>query len=131
MQILGRPLVRVLLATGMSVVLGAVSATSALAQDPARTERTNGRVVSYDKSKGTLTIREKGKEISFHVTAEGPVLSRTSVTQNARPAKLDDIQPNAVVVVYWRPNASHPEQKDARKIDMPNIPKDLEQDEGE
>ncbi len=118
------------LAAALLAVAVAFSAAPASAEE-AKTERSNGRVVSYDKDKATLTIKDKGKETSFHVTAEGSVLTRTTVTKNARPAKLDDLQPNAAVVVYWRPNASNAEQKDARKIDMPNIPEGMEPEDGE
>ena len=130
MQIWSRRCARGAFAAALAAVLAAFAVAPASAEE-AKTERSNGRVVSYDKDKATLTIKDKGKEIAFHVTAEGSVLTRTTVTQNARPAKLDDIKPNAVVVVYWRQNASNPDQKDARKIDMPNIPEGMEPEEGE
>ncbi len=130
MQIWSRRCARGAFAAALAAVLAAFAVAPASAEE-AKTERSNGRVVSYDKDKATLTIKDKGKEMSFHVTAEGSVLTRTTVTQNARPAKLDDIKPNAVVVVYWRQNASNPDQKDARKIDMPNIPEGMEPEEGE
>ena len=130
MQIWSRRCARGAFAAALAAVLAAFPVAPASAEE-AKTERSNGRVVSYDKDKATLTIKDKGKEMSFHVTAEGSVLTRTTVTQNARPAKLDDIKPNAVVVVYWRQNASNPDQKDARKIDMPNIPEGMEPEEGE
>ena len=130
MQIWSRRCARGDFAAALAAVLAAFAVAPASAEE-AKTERSNGRVVSYDKDKATLTIKDKGKEMSFHVTAEGSVLTRTTVTQNARPAKLDDIKPNAVVVVYWRQNASNPDQKDARKIDMPNIPEGMEPEEGE
>ena len=130
MQIWSRRCARGAFAAALAAVLAAFAVAPASAEE-AKTERSNGRVVSYDNDKATLTIKDKGKEMSFHVTAEGSVLTRTTVTQNARPAKLDDIKPNAVVVVYWRQNASNPDQKDARKIDMPNIPEGMEPEEGE
>ena len=130
MQIWSRRCARGAFAAALAAVLAAFAVAPASAEE-SKTERSSGRVVSYDKDKATLTIKDKGKEMSFHVTAEGSVLTRTTVTQNARPAKLDDIKPNAVVVVYWRQNASNPDQKDARKIDMPNIPEGMEPEEGE
>lgn len=130
MQIWSRRCARGALVAALVAVVAAFAVAPASAEE-AKTERSNGRVVSYDKDKATLTIKDKGKETTFHVTAEGSVLTRTTVTQNARPAKLDDIKPNAVVVVYWRPNASNPDQKDARKIDMPNVPEGMEPDEDE
>jgi hypothetical protein len=131
MQILSRRLAGGIVAAALVAFVASLAALPASAEEAAKTERANGRVVSYDKDKATLVIKDKGKETAFHVTAEGSVLTRTTVTQNARPAKLDDLKPNAVVVVYWRPNASNAEQKDARKIDMPNIPEGLEPEEGE
>jgi hypothetical protein len=131
MQIWTRRSARGVFAAALVSFLAAFAAAPATAEEAAKTERANGRVVSYDKDKATLTIKDKGKELAFHVTAEGSVLTRTTVTQNARPAKLDDLKPNAVVVVYWRQNASNADQKDARKIDMPNIPEGLEPEEGE
>lgn len=131
MQIWSRRFARVVLGVALMSVLALVAVAPASAQEAAKTERSNGRVVSYDKDKALLTLKDKGKEESFHVTAEGSVLTRTTVTKNARPAKLDDLKPNAVVVVYWRQNAANPQQKDARKIDMPNIPEGMEPEEGE
>jgi hypothetical protein len=131
MQIWSRRSARGVLAAALVGVLASLAGATASAEEAAKTERSNGRVVSYDKDKATLTIKDKGKEETFHVTAEGSVLTRTTVTMNARPAKLDDLKPNAVVVVYWRQNATTPDQKDARKIDMPNIPEGLESEDGE
>jgi hypothetical protein len=130
MQIWNRRGARGALAAALVAVLAAFAVAPASAEE-AKTERSNGRVVSYDKDKATLIIKDKGKETTFHVTAEGSVLTRTTVTQNARPAKLDDLKPNAVVVVYWRQNAGNAEQKDARKIDMPNVPEGMEPEDGE
>lgn len=131
MQFSSRRSARGLFAAALVGGLASLTSAPALAEDAAKTERSNGRVVAYDKDKATLTIKDKGKESTFHVTAEGSVLTRTTVTSNARPAKVDDLKPNAVVVVYWRANATNPEQKDARKIDMPNIPEGMEPEEGE
>ncbi len=118
-------------AMAAALALAVFAAGPALAQDKGKTERSNGRVVSYDKGSATLVIKDKGKETSFKVTAEGSVLTRTTVTMNARPAKLDDLKAGQVVVVYWRPNDANAEQKDARKIDIPSIPEGMEPEEGE
>ena len=135
MQIWSRSSVRGALARGalaaaLAAVVAVLAATPASAQDKAKTERSNGRVVKYDAAAATVTIKDKGKETTFNVKAEGSVLTRTTVTQNARPAKLDDLKPGQVVVVYWRPNEANAEQKDARKIDIPNIPEGMEPEEG-
>jgi len=130
MQIWSRRCARGAFAAALVALVAAFAVAPASAEET-KTERSNGRVVAYDKDKATLTIKDKGKETTFHVTAEGSVLTRTTVTQNARPAKLDDIKPNAIAVVYWRQNAGNAEQKDARKIDLPNVPEDLQNDESE
>lgn len=132
MRIRGRRLAVAFLASALAGLFATVSfAPDALAQAKAKTERANGRVVSYDKEKGTLTIKDKGKETTFNVKAEGSVLTRTTVTMNAKPASLDDLQPKQVVVVYWRPNEADASQKDARKIDIPNIPEGMEPEDDE
>jgi len=109
--------------------LGVAFALPAPAEEKAKTERSSGRIVKYDAKASTVTLKDKGKEILFHVTQEGSVLTRTTVTLNARPAKLDDIKAGAPAFIYWRPNASDPTRKDARKIDLPNVPKELQEDE--
>jgi len=101
-------------------------APDALAQAKAKTERANGKVVAYDAEARTLTIKDKGRETTFNVKPEGSVLTRTTVTLNSKPSSVDELKPDRVVVVYWRANATDPEQKDARKIDIPNIPEGLE-----
>ena len=131
MQIWSRRSARGVFAAALVAIVAVFASAPASAQGETKTERSNGRVVSYDKAGGKLTIKDKGKETTFNVTAEGSVLTRTTVTLNARPAKLDDLKPNAVVVVYWRPNAAHADQKDARKIDVPTFPEGLEPEEGE
>lgn len=115
----------------LTAFVAVLAAAPAGAQEKAKTERSNGRVVKYDAAAATLTIKDKGKESTFNVKAEGSVLTRTTVTQNARPAKLDDLKPGQVVVVYWRPNDANADQKDARKIDIPNIPEGMEPEDDE
>jgi hypothetical protein len=128
MQLSSRRSARGVLAAALVAVVAAFAAAPASAEG-SKTERSNGRLVSYDKEKSTVTIKDKGKETTFTVKAEGSVLTRTTVTANARPAKLDDLKPGSPVIVYWRANDANPDQKDARKIDMPKIPEGLEDDE--
>lgn len=118
-------------ATLAVTVLLAGAPTAAFAQAQAKTERSNGKLVKYEKEAGTITVKEKGKDLVFHVTAEGSVLTRTTVTMNAKPAKLDDLKPGAPVVVYWKKNAQDATRRDARKIDMPKLPPELEENYGE
>ncbi len=109
--------------------IAAGSPPSAQAADAVKTERANGRVQKYDAAAGTVTIKDKGKETVFKVKAEGSVLTRTTVTVNARPAKLDDLKVGNPVVVYWKPDEADANAKFARKIDMPNVPKEMLEDE--
>lgn len=108
--------------------LAAGLAPAALAEEKAKTERSNGRLEKYDKAASTITIKDKGKQETFTVKAEGTVLTRTTVTVNARPGKLDDLKEGSPVIVYWKAEG---DGKFARKIDMPNVPKELlDEEEG-
>jgi hypothetical protein len=107
----------------------AAAAPTAWAEDKAKTERTAGKFVKWDKEGGTVTVKEKGKDIVFAVVAEGSVLTRTTVTVKAKPAKLDDLKEGQIVVVYWKPGAA--DKKDARKIDAVSLPEGTEEEEGE
>ncbi|HVP30570.1 MAG TPA: hypothetical protein VMW35_15550 [Myxococcota bacterium] len=118
--------------TAMALALGWLAAglapTAAVADEKVKTERSNGRLEKYDKAAQTITIKDKGKEMVFNVKAEGSVLTRTTVTVNAKPGKLDDLKVGNPVVVYWKADG---DTKFARKIDMPNVPKELlEEEEG-
>jgi hypothetical protein len=111
--------------------ISAGNAPPAYAADGAKTERANGRLEKYDAAAGTLSIKDKGKVTEFKVKAEGSVLTRTTVTVNARPAKLDDLKVGNPVIVYWKPDEADANAKFARKIDMPNVPKELlDEEEG-
>jgi hypothetical protein len=107
----------------------AAVAPTAWAEDKAKTERTAGKFLKWDKEGGTISIKEKGKEIVFAVVAEGSVLTRTTVTVKAKPAKLDDLKEGQILVVYWKPGAG--DKKDARKIDAVSLPDGVEEEEGE
>jgi hypothetical protein len=111
------------------MVGGATSAASA--DEKAKTERTAGKFVKWDKAAGTVLVKEKGKDVLFDVVAEGSVLTRTTVTVKAKPAKLDDLKEGQIVVVYWKPGASDPNKKDARKIDAVSLPEGTQAEEGE
>ena len=111
------------------IVGGIVSTASA--DEKTKTERTAGKFVKWDKEAGTVLVKEKGKDVLFNVVAEGSVLVRTTVTVKAKPAKLDDLKEGQIVVVYWKPVASDPNKKDARKIDAGSLPEGQEAEEGE
>ena len=87
--------------------------------------------MKWDKDAGTVLVKEKGKDVLFSVVAEGSVLTRTTVTVKAKPAKLDDLKEGQIVVVYWKPVATDPSKKDARKIDAVSLPEGTEAEEGE
>ncbi len=107
----------------------AAAAPTARADEKAKTERTSGKFVKWDKEGGTVSIKEKGKDVVFAVVAEGSVLTRTTVTVKAKPAKLDDLKEGQIVVVYWKPGVG--DKKDARKIDAVSLPEGTEEEEGE
>jgi hypothetical protein len=111
------------------IVGGVVSTASA--DDKAKTERTAGKFVKWDKDAGTVLVKEKGKDVLFSVVAEGSVLTRTTVTVKAKPAKLDDLKEGQVVVVYWKPVVTDPSKKDARKIDAVSFSEGTQPEEGE
>jgi len=83
-----------------------------------------------------VTIKVKGKDTVFQVKAEGTVLTRTTVSMNATPGKLDELPARAPVIVYWLPcddKGAQCKEKDerlkyARKIDAPKIPKEFMDD---
>ena len=111
-------------------IVGGVVATAS-ADEKAKTERTAGKFVKWDKDAATVLVKEKGKDVLFSVVAEGSVLARTTVTVKAKPAKLDDLKEGQIVVVYWKPVATDPNKKDARKIDAVSLPEGAEPQEGE
>jgi len=125
MQIAFHRSVAALAAAAFALLLGA-AATTAHAEDKIKTERANGRIVKYDAAASTLTLRDKGKDIVFHVTAEGSVLVRTTVTMNAKPAKLDELKEGMIAIVYYKADPADPNKKLARKIDIPHIPEGME-----
>ncbi|HME69654.1 MAG TPA: hypothetical protein VKM54_07275 [Myxococcota bacterium] len=111
-------------------IVGSVVSTAS-ADEAVKTERTAGKFVKWDKDAGTVLVKEKGKDVLFSVIAEGSVLTRTTVTVKAKPAKLDDLKEGQIVVVYWKPGASDPNKKDARKIDAVSLPEGTQAEEGE
>ncbi len=130
MQIAFHRSVAALAAAAFALLLG-VAATTAHAEEKIKTERANGRIVKYDAAASTLTLKDKGKDIVFHVTAEGSVLVRTTVTMNAKPAKLDEIKEGMYAVVYYKQDPADPNKKLARKIDIPHFSEGMEPEEGE
>lgn len=93
-----------------------------------KTERTNGRLVSADAAAKTIVVKEKGKEQSYAVTPEGSVLTRTTVTMNGKAARFAELKPGMLVIVYWKPDATDASKRYARKIDVPRIPREFQED---
>lgn len=90
-----------------------------------KTKKAEGKLVKYDAAGSTIVVKEKGKEKTFAVKAEGSVLTRTTVTMNAKPAKLTDLPEGAPVIVYWIRDEDDPKKRFARKIDAPKVPEEL------
>jgi hypothetical protein len=98
------------------------------AADDLKSERSNGKFVSYAAAAQTILVKEGGKEQPYRVEAEGSVLTRTTVTMNGKVAKFDDVKPGMVVIVYWKPDPADATKRNARKVDVPKIPKELQED---
>ncbi len=114
-----------LVAVALALVVAAAVTTSAQAEPTGKTNKSQGKLVAYDAEAQTITVKEKGKERTYQVKAEGSVLTRTTVTMNARPAKLPDLPPGAPVIVYWKADSVDKKARFARKIDAPKIPEEL------
>lgn len=110
------------------VLIALLAAGSASAEPRGETRQTNGKLVAYDAAAQTITVKEKGREQVYEVKAEGSVLTRTTVTMNASPAKMADLQPGMIVIVYWKPDAADADRRVARKIDVPRIPREFQED---
>lgn len=90
-----------------------------------KTKKAEGKLVRYDADASTIVVKQRGKEVTYAVKAEGSVLTRTTVTINAQPAKLVDLPEGAPVIVYWIRDEDDPKKKFARKIDAPKVPDEL------
>ena len=87
------------------------------------------RLVAFDTEAGTMTVKEKGKNVVYKVKFEGSVLTRTTATINAKPVKLATIPLDAPVNIYWLKDEQEPEKRFARKVDAIKIPKELLEDD--
>jgi hypothetical protein len=104
------------------------AAPAARAADSVKTERSSGKLVSYDAATETIVMKEKGKDQAYAVEPEGSVLTRTTVTMNAKPAKFDELRPGMIMIVYWKPDPADAGKRFARKIDVPKIPREFQED---
>ena len=106
-------------------VFVALAVAAPLRAEEMKSERADTKFVSYDATAQSIVVKEKGKEQTYQVKAEGSVLTRTTLTMNGKVSKFDDLKPGMVAIVYWKPDATDATKRVARKIDVPNIPKDL------
>ena len=113
-----------LLVSAVAALVAIAVAAPALAAE-AKSERSNGKFVSYDAAAQSVVVKEGGKDQAYQVKAEGSVLTRTTLTMNGRVAKFDDLKPGMIAIVYWKPDATDAARRLARKIDVPKIPKEL------
>ncbi len=104
--------------------IGGVDTAEAAKKQKSKLSR-EARLLAFDVEAGTMTVKEKGKKVVYHVKFEGSVMTRTTATINARPVKLQDIPIKARVNIYWRPDEANKRQRNARKVDALNIPKEL------
>ena len=98
------------------------------AADQVKSARANGKFVSYDAAAQSIVVKEGGKEQPYQVKAAGSVLTRTTVTMNGKVANFDDVKPGMSVIVYWKPDPADATKRNARKVDVPKIPKELQED---
>ena len=109
-----------------AALLAIATAAAPARAEEAKSERSNGKLVSYDAAAQSIVVKEGGKEQSYQVKAEGSVLTRTTVTMNGKVAKFDDVKPGMIVIVYWKPDPADATRRNARKVDVPKIPKEFQ-----
>ena len=115
----------------MMVSLFAFGVGTAEAKKKSKIKKTQGaRLMSFDEAAGTMTVKEKGKKVVYHVKFEGSVMTRTTATINARPVKLTDIPIKAPINIYWKRDEANPKDRFARKVDALKVPKELLEDYG-
>lgn len=124
MQTWTRRPIGVLVASAVACLLAGTLALPADA-GKSKTKKAEGKLVNYDAEAATITVKEKGTNKVYAVKAEGSVLTRTTVTINAQPAKLGDLPTGAPVIVYWLRDEEDPKKRFARKIDAPKVPDEL------
>jgi len=113
---------------GLACLVAFAFGAPARASDEVKSERSNGKFVSFDGTAQTIVVKEGGKEQPYQVKAEGSVLTRTTVTMNGKVAKFDDVKPGMVVIVYWKPDPADATKRNARKVDVPKIPKEFQEE---
>jgi hypothetical protein len=106
-------------------VFVALAVAAPLRAEETKSERSDTKFVSYDAAAQSIVVKEKGKDQTYQVKAEGSVLTRTTLTMNGKVSKFDDLKPGMIAIVYWKPDATDATKRLARKIDVPKIPKDL------
>ncbi len=121
---LGAPLCAVALAGFVALAVAA----PVRAADEVKSERSNGKFVSYDAAAQSIAIKEGGKEQTYQVKAEGSVLTRTTFTMNGKVANFEDLKPGMIVIVYWKPDTADATKRNARKVDAPKVPKEFQED---
>ena len=107
-------------------LVGFVGVDAASAQKKMKSKLSKeARLMAFDTEAGTMTVKEKGKKVVYHVKFEGSVMTRTTATINAKPVKLNEIPLKARVNIYWRPDEKDKKKRFARKVDAVNIPDEL------
>lgn len=117
------------LVVALALVFGFAVAQPAGAQKKEKSIQTEADWMAYDADAQTVTVKilkpgsgakglSAGKEAVFNVKAEGSVLTRTTVKVNGKAGKLTDISPGKRVQIYWKADASDPNARFARSIDV-------------
>ena len=118
--------------------IAAIVMTSFIATVPAsaakvKSIKTEAKFQKFDPETKTITAKirkagkkpknkkialKTGKEASFRVTPDGSVLTRTSVTLDAKPFPITEIEKDTSIVIYWIPDEKNPDGRYAKKIDL-------------
>jgi hypothetical protein len=120
-------------ALSLGALLTSLSATPAVAAKQAKSTKTEAKFVEFNAADKSITVKvtkpgkkpknsklalRGGKPATFRVTPEGSVLSRTSVTLNAKPYPIGEIKKNTSILIYWIPDEKNPDGRYAKKIDL-------------
>jgi hypothetical protein len=111
----------------VAIVAVALVAAPARAAET-KSERATGKLVSYDAATPAIVVKEGGKDQTYHVKPEGSVLTRTTLTMNGKVAKFDELKPGMIAIVYWKPDPADAAKRVARKVDVPKIPREFQED---
>ncbi len=131
----------VLAAITLALFMSTLSTAPAEAAKKAKSTKSEGKFIEFNADDSTVTIKIKkagkrpknkklklksGKKEVFRVKPDGSVLTRTSVTFDARPFPIRNIKENTSVIIYWIPDEKNADGRYAKKIDLVLSDEELE-----